>query len=73
MVNKIKDIVITTLSKGWATLSEVSFSYQMKNETWVTQKRESYDRGDGATALLYNKEKKTVILTKQFNIVIFKW
>lgn len=71
MVNKIKDIVITTLSKGWATLNEVSFSYQMKNETWVTQKRESYDRGDGATALLYNKEKKTIILTKQFRISSF--
>ena len=71
MGNKIKNVVINTLYKGWATLNEVSFSYKMKNESWVNQKRESYDRGDGATVLLYNKVKKTVILTKQFRVSTF--
>ncbi|MEL0643075.1 NUDIX domain-containing protein [Olleya sp. Ti.3.14] len=71
MGNKIKNVVINTLYKGWATLNEVSFSYKMKNESWVNQKRESYNRGDGATVLLYNKVKKTVILTKQFRVSTF--
>ncbi|WP_028282005.1 NUDIX domain-containing protein [Olleya marilimosa] len=71
MGNKIKNVVINTLYKGWATLNEVSFSYKMKNESWVNQKRESYDRGDGATVLLYNKVKKMVILTKQFRVSTF--
>ena len=71
MGNKIKNVVINTLYKGWATLNEVSFLYKMKNESWVNQKRESYDRGDGATVLLYNKVKKTVILTKQFRVSTF--
>lgn len=71
MANKLKNVVINTLYKGWATLNEVSFSYKMKNESWVNQKRESYDRGDGATVLLYNKIKKTVILTKQFRVSTF--
>ena len=40
----------------------------MKNGDWVTQVRECYDRGDGAGILLYNKEKQTVILTRQFRM-----
>ena len=30
--------------------------------------REAYDRGNGAVILLYNKETKTVILTRQFRL-----
>lgn len=30
--------------------------------------REAYDRGNGATILLYNKETRTVILTRQFRM-----
>jgi nudix-type nucleoside diphosphatase (YffH/AdpP family) len=37
-------------------------------EQLETQSREAYDRGNGATILLYNKESKTVILTKQFRL-----
>tara|TARA_R110000868_G_scaffold299242_1_gene559477 strand:- start:31256 stop:31750 length:495 start_codon:yes stop_codon:yes gene_type:complete len=40
----------------------------MNNGNWVTQIRECYDRGDGAGILLYNREKQTVILTKQFRM-----
>lgn len=35
---------------------------------WVTQVREAYDRGNGATILLYNTSKRTVILTRQFRL-----
>jgi nudix-type nucleoside diphosphatase (YffH/AdpP family) len=30
-----------------------------------------YDRGNGATILLYNKEKQTVVLTRQFRLPTF--
>ena len=30
--------------------------------------REAYDRGNGAVILLFNKETKTVILTRQFRL-----
>jgi nudix-type nucleoside diphosphatase (YffH/AdpP family) len=33
--------------------------------------REVYDRGNGAGILLYNKETKTVVLTKQFRMPTF--
>jgi GDP-mannose pyrophosphatase NudK len=61
---KIKDIQV--LSKNWYVLRKVTFDYQMNDGTWQTQSREVYDRGNGATILLYNTEKKTVILTRQF-------
>ncbi|MGI9287708.1 MAG: NUDIX domain-containing protein, partial [Pseudomonadales bacterium] len=34
--------------------------------SWQTQSREAYDRGNGATVLLYNKAQKTVVLIRQF-------
>jgi GDP-mannose pyrophosphatase NudK len=37
----------------------------------LTQSREAYDRGNGATILLYNKEQNTVILTRQFRLPTF--
>lgn len=33
--------------------------------------RETYDRGNGATILLYSRERKTVILTRQFRYPVF--
>mgnify|MGYP003396800890 CR=1 FL=1 len=56
------------LSDNWYILNKVTFDYQKKDNTWITQKREVYDRGNGAAILLYNSQKKTVILTKQFRL-----
>lgn len=56
------------LSDNWYVLNKVTFDYQKKDDSWVTQKREVYDRGNGAAILLYNTEQKTVILTRQFRL-----
>jgi len=63
---KIKETEI--LSDNWYTLNKVTFDYQKQNGEWETQSREAYDRGNGSTILLYNKESKKVILTKQFRL-----
>jgi nudix-type nucleoside diphosphatase (YffH/AdpP family) len=65
---KIKNIKTELLSDNWYTLNNINFDYQLKNGHWVNQSRESYDRGNGATILLYNKKKQTVILIKQFRM-----
>jgi GDP-mannose pyrophosphatase NudK len=54
------------LSDNWYTLRKITYDFLKKDGTWTTQSREAYDRGNGATILLYNTELKTVILTKQF-------
>lgn len=56
------------LSDNWYLLNKVTFDFLRKDGKWVTQKREVYDRGNGAGILLYNKEQKTIILTRQFRL-----
>lgn len=66
--NKIRKIKRTLLSNNWYRLDKFSFEYQKEDGTWEAQEREAYDRGNGAAILLYNREKKTVVLTKQFRM-----
>ncbi|SIR56956.1 nudix-type nucleoside diphosphatase, YffH/AdpP family [Aeromonas sp. RU39B] len=68
MNNKIRHIEKTVLSDNWYTLNKYSFEYQNHQGLWQRQEREAYDRGNGATILLYNKPKRTVILTRQFRL-----
>ena len=66
--SRLKNIKSTLLSDNYYILNRVNFDYLMQSGEWVNQMREVYDRGDGAGILLYNKEKQTVILTKQFRM-----
>ena len=63
---KLEDPVL--LSDNWYHLWRYTFGYQRKNGAWETQSREVYDRGNGATILLYNPDKDTVVLTRQFRL-----
>ena len=56
------------LSDNWYILNKVTFDYQKKDDSWITQKREVYDRGNGAAILLYNTKDKKVLLTRQFRL-----
>jgi len=56
------------LSDNYYILNNVTFDYLKDDNTWITQKREVYDRGNGAGILLYNKQQKTVVLTRQFRL-----
>jgi len=68
---KVKILKTEVLSDNWYTLRKVTFKYQLKDGNWVEQSREAYDRGNGATILLYNKAQRTVILTHQFRLPTF--
>jgi nudix-type nucleoside diphosphatase (YffH/AdpP family) len=65
---RVKNIEKVVLSDNWYTLDNYNFEYKKQDGTWETQHRESYDCGDGAAILLYNREMKTVVLTKQFRM-----
>jgi nudix-type nucleoside diphosphatase (YffH/AdpP family) len=56
------------LSDNWYTLRKITFDFKKKDGTVITQSREAYDRGNGAVILLYNRDRKTVILTRQFRM-----
>lgn len=66
--NKVRNIEREILSDNWYTLNKYTFEYQKPDGTWETQQREAYDRGNGAAILLYNANKGTVVLTKQFRM-----
>jgi len=59
------------LSDDWYTLKKYTFDLRRRNGEWQRQNREAYDRGNGATILLYNREKRTVILTRQFRFPVY--
>nr|WKN38038.1 GDP-mannose pyrophosphatase NudK [Tunicatimonas sp. TK19036] len=71
MPNKATIINTEILSDNWYTLKKVTYEYVKNNGTRQTQVREAYDRGNGATILLYNPKKGTVILTRQFRLPTF--
>lgn len=66
--DRVKNIEKELLSDNWYLLEKVKFDLQLNNGQWESQTREVYDRGNGATILLYNKSKRSVILTKQFRL-----
>jgi GDP-mannose pyrophosphatase NudK len=64
----IEVIKTEVLSDDWYVLRKVTFNIRRRDGSWETQSREAYDRGNGATILLYDLARRTVILTRQFRL-----
>ena len=62
---------VQVLSDDWYVLKKTTFDFLRSDGSWQRQSRETYDRGNGATILLYNLERKTVILVRQFRYPAF--
>ena len=65
---KIKNLKSTVLSDHYYTLSRVTYEYLNRHGEWENQMRESYERGSGATVLLYNPDTGKIILIRQFRL-----
>lgn len=66
--DRVRSLRKQLLSDNWYRLEKVTYDFRLNNGEWETHSREAYDRGNGATILLYNKQRKTVILTRQFRL-----
>ncbi|CCJ89375.1 GDP-mannose pyrophosphatase NudK [Cronobacter turicensis] len=64
-VELIKDKI---LSENYFVLRNITYDLTRKDGEIVRHKREVYDRGNGAAVLLYNREKKSVVLIRQFRV-----
>jgi nudix-type nucleoside diphosphatase (YffH/AdpP family) len=62
---------VETLSDNWYVLKKTTFDFLRSDGTWQRQSRETYDRGNGAVMLLYNRARRTVVLTQQFRYPAF--
>lgn len=60
----VRDVEVT--SDGWHVLRRTTFDYRRRDGRWERQQRETYDRGNGATILLHDADRGTVLLTRQF-------
>lgn len=65
---KIEVIKDKILSDNYFILRNITYDLSRNEAGTVRHKREVYDRGNGATILLYNREKRTVVLTRQFRV-----
>lgn len=64
-INVIKDKI---LSENYFILRNITYELTRSNGEVIRHKREVYDRGNGATILLYNRDKKSVLLIRQFRV-----
>jgi nudix-type nucleoside diphosphatase (YffH/AdpP family) len=60
----VRDVEV--LASAWHVLRRTTFDFRHRDGRWTTEQRETYDRGDGATILLYDVARRTVLLTRQF-------
>lgn len=57
---------VRVLADDWYVLKKTTFDYHRRDGRWQRLSRETYDRGNGATLLLYDRARRTVVLTRQF-------
>ncbi|SDR25384.1 nudix-type nucleoside diphosphatase, YffH/AdpP family [Paraburkholderia fungorum] len=69
--DRVRIVDTTVLSNDWYVLKKTTFDFLRRDGTWQRQSRETYDRGNGATILLFDPVRKTVILTRQFRFPVF--
>ncbi|MEU8759937.1 NUDIX domain-containing protein [Streptomyces sp. NPDC048659] len=60
----VRDVELT--SQGWHVLRRTTYDRRRRDGRWVTEQRETYDRGDGAVVLPYDTGRGRVLLTRQF-------
>jgi nudix-type nucleoside diphosphatase (YffH/AdpP family) len=59
------------LSDDYYPLKKVKYEQLRSDGGWQAQEREVYDAASGAAVLLYNRERRTVVLTRQFRLGAF--
>ncbi|HCM6910043.1 TPA: GDP-mannose pyrophosphatase NudK [Klebsiella aerogenes] len=64
-IHVIKDKI---LSENYFQLRNMTYELTRRDGSVVRHKREVYDRGNGATVLLYNPNKQSVVLVRQFRV-----
>ena len=66
-----RPIAERVLADDWGRLTKYEYELRLRDGGWQRQTREAYDRGNGATCLLYNPRSGRVLLTRQFRLPVF--
>jgi len=62
---------VELLASGWHVLRRTTLRRRRPDGSWTTEQRETYDRGNGATLLLYDVQRRTVLLSRQFRFPVY--
>ena len=62
---------VELLASSWYVLRRNTYRYRHRDGRVTTESRETYDRGNGATILLYDADRRTVLLTRQFRYPVY--
>ena len=66
MADHVRVLRVDVVARAWGVLRRTVLELRRSDGSWTRQTRETYDRGNGATILLYDVERQTVLLTRQF-------
>jgi nudix-type nucleoside diphosphatase (YffH/AdpP family) len=69
--DRVRIVEERVLSDDWYVLKKTHFEYRRRDGSWQAQVRETYDRGNGAVLLLFNAERDSVVLIRQFRFPAF--
>lgn len=62
----VRVVDVELVASAWHVLRRTTLEVRGRDGRWERQQRETYDRGDGATILLHDAARRTVLLTRQF-------
>ena len=65
----VRDVEL--IAASWHVLRRTTYDYRRRDGSWTREQRETYDRGNGATILLYDTARRTVLLTRQFRFPVY--
>ena len=69
--DRVRIVEQRTLAEDWFVLKKTSLEYRRSDGRWQLLHRETYDRGNGAALLLFNRSRGTVVLVRQFRLPAF--
>ncbi|MEO5535618.1 MAG: NUDIX domain-containing protein [Pseudolysinimonas sp.] len=62
---------VELVAAAWHVLRTTRYRMRAPDGSWESHQSETYDRGNGATILLYDPDRRTVLLTRQFRYPVY--
>jgi nudix-type nucleoside diphosphatase (YffH/AdpP family) len=71
IANRVRVKHTEVRSKQWTRLINTTLDWRRSDGQWQEMQRETADHGDGAALLLYDLQRRTVVLVRQFRWATF--
>jgi nudix-type nucleoside diphosphatase (YffH/AdpP family) len=62
----IRNLQVEVIADAWYVLRKATFEQRQPDGSWRPEMRETYDRGNGVTALVHDPVRDTVLLVRQY-------